>query len=335
MFFRNNKILKWGTSTLLVLSIIFISYGPALIQPQKAEAINYDPYNTIVNAGSWITEKVGVAYEFISSAALSSLGLKEWTLDGVAFAIVNIMIQNMSRSIISWINSGFQGSPAFVTDLEGFMIDIGDRAMGRFIEELGLGIMCSPFQLDVRFALQLQYQQARNFEINEMLGALFAQLVQQVFTGGGGLLGLTQSGYSSNGYSYLEAATAPEQSYVGYEDRSNDPIPQAIVDQEEWLALQGRMVSLINNAQLHDQNRWGEDCSNRPLPVALENARNDALDEITITEDTLTLLNDLQIPPYKLDSTRPIYNCRQTASYTMEPMQLNLNLRSLETNTLE
>lgn len=405
MFFSaHNPLLKRWTSVFILLTLLLMVYG-LTAQHAHAQYVVTDPGNTAVNY-------VDQAFNFISSAALTSLELKEWALDGVAFAIANIAIQNISRSIVEWINSGFQGSPAFVTDLGGFLTDVGDRQMGRFIQELGLGFMCSPFKLDVMVALDLQYRSARNYEdqctltdvinnvdgffsnnalgdggweswfslttrpennpygalvlaqqqssirlsnakgeqsqilsfgrgflsfkecddigegdveqhctistpgsvietqlnealgygadrlkvadeINEIIGALFAQLAQQVFSGGGGLLGLSQSGYSSNGYSYLEAATAPEQNVIGYQSVDNNPFQDSIDIEERYLELQNRAVSLVNDAQLYEQNRWKKDCSNEPFPVSLTDARNTAFGEIETTTNTLNLLDNL------------------------------------------
>lgn len=70
----------------------------------------------------------------------------------------------MTVSIVNWINSGFKGSPSFVTDLKGFMLGVADIAFGDIMLELGgpFSFICSPFQLDVRLALAINYQQARN-----------------------------------------------------------------------------------------------------------------------------------------------------------------------------
>jgi len=67
------------------------------------------------------------------------------------------------RSLINWVNSGFQGSPAFITDLKGFLLNIADEEFGRVIDEMGgLGsFICSPFRLDVQVSLETQYAQSR------------------------------------------------------------------------------------------------------------------------------------------------------------------------------
>ncbi|MFW6210028.1 MAG: hypothetical protein ACOC4E_00900 [Patescibacteria group bacterium] len=100
-----------------------------------------------------------------ASTALStgSMWLKENVLDGIGWALAKRIVSAIVRDLINWINSGFQGSPMFVQDLQGFLRNVADEAIGGFIDELG-GVgsfICSPFQLDVQVAIATQYAQAR------------------------------------------------------------------------------------------------------------------------------------------------------------------------------
>jgi hypothetical protein len=101
-----------------------------------------------------------------SATALATGGMfaKENLLDGIAWAIAKQMVSNITRSLINWINSGFQGSPAFVTDLDQMLLDALDQVAGEYISSLGeFGeFICSPFRLDVQAALSVNYAQARS-----------------------------------------------------------------------------------------------------------------------------------------------------------------------------
>jgi hypothetical protein len=57
------------------------------------------------------------------------------------------------------VNSGFDGDPAFVTDLLGYLQGISDEVAGDFIYGDELSSLCTPFQLDVRIALAEHYQE--------------------------------------------------------------------------------------------------------------------------------------------------------------------------------
>lgn len=106
-----------------------------------------------------VKETVGTAASVASEGLDRQLVLKEFGYDGIASEIRGLILRQITSSIVQWINTGFQGSPAFVTDLEGFLIDTADQVAGRFIQRSELfGFICDPFELDVRIALELQYQ---------------------------------------------------------------------------------------------------------------------------------------------------------------------------------
>lgn len=93
-----------------------------------------------------------------------SLFIKETVLDGLAWAFAKAILSELTASIVDWINSGFEGSPAFIQDLQGFMVDIADRTMGGVLEEIGgpFSFICSPFQLDVQLALAVNFYNRTN-----------------------------------------------------------------------------------------------------------------------------------------------------------------------------
>jgi hypothetical protein len=82
---------------------------------------------------------------------------KESGLDGAAKAAARMIIQQMVADTINWINSGFQGSPAFVQNLDRYLLSIADQAAVGFLESEGFGFLCEPFQLDVQIAVATQY----------------------------------------------------------------------------------------------------------------------------------------------------------------------------------
>lgn len=100
----------------------------------------------------------------VTALSTGTLVQKEFLLDGIGWAIAKSVVSSMVRSLIDWINSGFEGSPAFVADLQGFLLNAADEAIGGFIDELG-GIgsfICSPFRLDVQISVAMSYAQSRS-----------------------------------------------------------------------------------------------------------------------------------------------------------------------------
>ena len=84
--------------------------------------------------------------------------------DGLAIIIAKKFIEGMVDSTILWINSGFDGNPAYITNPEQYFTDLADGIAGDFIAGSDLGFLCSPFQTQVRLALQKAYKQPRLFQ---------------------------------------------------------------------------------------------------------------------------------------------------------------------------
>jgi hypothetical protein len=157
-----NHIVKYFLLLLIVLGLAFAPFSPTF-QYQKAEAGGglcagpcADKAGQIVQAGLTAAGNVSAS---ITAWATNLLQIKEFALDGFAWAAINIIIQEMIRSVTAWVNAGFpSGGPAFVRDLKGFLLNIADGIAGDFIlNNTNLGFMCSPFRLDIQFALAGQY----------------------------------------------------------------------------------------------------------------------------------------------------------------------------------
>ena len=178
MDFFFNTLKKTLTFTLVAAFITVFVYTPQQI----------DEYETVPTAhalfGFTTTLEVPFSWAII----------KEEVLDRAAWAISKAVVTNIMQSTITWINSGFQGSPAFVQDLDRFLTDIADQAAGRFIDSLGpnnpLSFLCSPFALDIQVALAIQYQTAREripyqgCRVSEFTGS-FERWIEGEFEQGG------------------------------------------------------------------------------------------------------------------------------------------------------
>jgi len=81
----------------------------------------------------------------------------EDVMDCMTRVIAKIALQQITASIVDWINSGFNGQPAFVQDYEQFFTDVADKAAGEFIQGSGLAFLCSPFKLQIKIAIAQSY----------------------------------------------------------------------------------------------------------------------------------------------------------------------------------
>lgn len=167
------KVLAGCIAGLLACSFVLVPVSQTLtiakVHAQMAVAeqgpvAEYNLLTSLKTAAIYLKEAASTAYNFITSGATFGIFTKEITLDGIAWQLVNIAIKEMITSTTRWVNSGFQGSPAFVTDLNGYLTRIADDVAGDFIWGAGLGFVCSPFQLNIRSALDLQYRAPSRFQ---------------------------------------------------------------------------------------------------------------------------------------------------------------------------
>lgn len=117
--------------------------------------------------------------------------------DKIGYCVANALIQYIAQSTINWINSGFDGAPAFVENPEMFFKDIANREAGALIEELGGDFLCSGIKPKVQLAI---LQNHRNTPYNQRSKCTLTGIVDNIenfgddFSNGGwqGWIELTQ-----------------------------------------------------------------------------------------------------------------------------------------------
>ncbi len=124
----------------IALVITIFSTGIAFF-PARAQASDADSPTQVAQ------DIISAVKDTISASVSQSLQVKEFSLDSIAWAISKMAIQSMTKSTVNWINSGFNGSPAFVTDLEGHLRNVADATAGNFLTQLSNNpALKSPFQ---------------------------------------------------------------------------------------------------------------------------------------------------------------------------------------------
>lgn len=69
--------------------------------------------------------------------------LPSW--DAVAYCLGNLIVAYIAQTAVEWINSGFGGNPAFVTDPSQFFQALADIETENFLYELSGSSVCSPY----------------------------------------------------------------------------------------------------------------------------------------------------------------------------------------------
>lgn len=90
--------------------------------------------------------------------------------DGIAYCVVNTIIDYIVNSTIAWANSGFKGNPAFIRNPEQFFKQLADREAANFIREVAYdttGInVCAPFRIVISTGLAGSYSGMNNYGRN-------------------------------------------------------------------------------------------------------------------------------------------------------------------------
>src|SRR3989344_1628656 len=142
MIFNNPKIQKFVSGTLVILLLL-----PALLffsQPKKAEAVGSGWLQLIQEI------LIGASTTKISADSSASLAIKlrevaKETLKEVLRGIARRLLNQMTKSTLNWINSGFHGATLFVENPKSFFRDIAKFEVRNFVDTIGYDPTRFPF----------------------------------------------------------------------------------------------------------------------------------------------------------------------------------------------
>lgn len=180
-----------GTSAKILLGFLVVALiAPTLFvaRPQKAEALVSLAQCFAAKRVAQVKaatkgliggfQKVPVIDKTVNSTAAVAPAGTDWAscfMKGFAVVLGKAMLHTFTQSIVNWINTGFNGSPSFVTNPEGFLTDVADQTIGRIVEDIS-PLLCSPFRLDIRFALGLNLSLRTRQEIHCRLSDVLANV---------------------------------------------------------------------------------------------------------------------------------------------------------------
>ena len=94
--------------------------------------------------GQW-AEGIVTAYNAVQNTIHNKLiELKEYVFDGLAWTAANVIIDQFGDALVDWIRNGFEGSPMFLSDPEGFFRDTANQLSGAIIDDLDMEWLCDP-----------------------------------------------------------------------------------------------------------------------------------------------------------------------------------------------
>lgn len=102
-------------------------------------------------------------------------------MDCLARTIARAAIQQITNSVVNWINSGFNGKPSFIQNYQQFFASVADQAAGSFIQNYtNFAPFCTPFAKQIQIALAQSYARrntsAQSCTLSGLLGTNTAGL---------------------------------------------------------------------------------------------------------------------------------------------------------------
>lgn len=172
--FLGPALIGVGVGTALCTAGFFTSTGAGL-SADAATAASYAAGQTQGALAVPVSDKgayalLGIQLGFNNRLKASDT-FKADFLDCITRTIAKAALQQITASVVNWINSGFQGKPSFVQDYKQFFTNVADQAAGEYIKGSALSFLCSPFQLKVRIAIAQSYAQ-RNAQTCTLSGAI-------------------------------------------------------------------------------------------------------------------------------------------------------------------
>ena len=120
-----------------------------VFETNPALAVKQTLFESITSAQS-ITTALQSTFSPLIEKPINTQQLFEWAFKIAAEALKRQLLNMIVDQIVTWIQGG--GTPKFITDWPGFFRDAVDQAGGRFLQQLGLGLFCSPYNLTLRAA---------------------------------------------------------------------------------------------------------------------------------------------------------------------------------------
>ncbi len=136
--------------------IIGAAAAGCLAQYALNEASGLLQANTTDRAQSLGAGPYVVVFDFNASAKQNNVKFKS-VEECLVKTIVQAAVDQITRSVVSWINSGFNGQPSFVTNFNQYFANVADQAAGEFIKSSALSFLCSPFAPQIKIAIAQSY----------------------------------------------------------------------------------------------------------------------------------------------------------------------------------
>jgi hypothetical protein len=201
-----NHIKKFGAAIFVLLLVLGGTFFTSA-KPVHAQYAVFDAIGDVFHA-------IEAAADTASNYIQTEMQIQNSVLKDIAIGIAKQMLQQLTLSVVNWINSGFSGGPAFVTNPAQYFENLGDDIAGNFLQQNGnLKFLCSPFSLDVRIALALKIQANNAQQYTCTLSSAIANATNAAQNAS--ITGFVQGDFSQGGWPAFIALTTQPQNNAG------------------------------------------------------------------------------------------------------------------------
>lgn len=190
----------------MLLVIMLCGTLGLLIYPKttRAQWLVYDGAHHATNIKGWLSMIPNTTSNVTKT-------MKDMGFDAIGYIIAKTILSRITAQTVNWINSGFEGNPAFVADPQRFFVNMADQTASQFFigANSPLNQLCSPFRAEVRLALVKNYLLDRDpnqYQCTfERIGANFQNFTRDFSQGGWAAWFTMTQQYQNNPYgAYIE-----------------------------------------------------------------------------------------------------------------------------------
>ena len=174
-----------------------------------------DVGNAIYKAGDFVFQKLGTA----SQVEQTGISVKTWyqeILKQVLMAIARRALQEITKSTVNWINSGFHGSPLFLENSSSFFEDIVKSEVKTAVDMYGYDSVRFPYGKDFAINTINAYKNTLENNAAYSLSKVMTDPVQ---------LYNYQNNFNVGGWNgFLINTQYPQNNYLGFQMLANEQL---------------------------------------------------------------------------------------------------------------
>ncbi len=200
-----NRTTQRIISTLILILVILPVV--LLAKPKQADAqfaaVVHDPLHTVVSVFIGGTTTASA----VSGSSNLGLHIKDIVLEVLKEVVRTIekkLLQEMTKSMVNWINSGFHGSPLFLTNSDAFFKDIAQTEIKNVVGLFGYDPNKYPFgesfALNIINSYKKQFADNAAYSLNQVMSPTMAANYRNNFNYGGWNGFLINTQYQQNNY---------------------------------------------------------------------------------------------------------------------------------------